>query len=283
MTRKVPIARRTILQGVGIGVLAGSAGLASRLFAQGAPVGNAGWATGGTAAMRGAASYPDPFRDAGQLCQLTCEQILGPCYAPRAPVRQDISEGQQGVPMRIAFRLVGMDGCTPLPGAEVEIWHTSPGGVYSAPDVQGGTFCTDGNAEAQASYFFRGRGIADGDGRVTFDSCYPGWYGGRALHVHLLVRMPDHAGEATTANLQTVTQLYFPQDLTREICGEVEGYRDRGQPDVDNASDNVLRRAGEDGFLFAVERMDDGAMQVSKTIAIGMADSCGSRGFRRGG
>ena len=71
--------------------------------------------------MRNAANYPDPFRNAAALCEVTCEQILGPCYAPQAPVRQDISEGEPGVPMRMAFRLVGSDGCTPLQDAEARM------------------------------------------------------------------------------------------------------------------------------------------------------------------
>src|SRR4051812_4584604 len=40
------------------------------------------WATGGTAAMLAASSYPNPFASGiGSVCNLTCEATLGPCYA----------------------------------------------------------------------------------------------------------------------------------------------------------------------------------------------------------
>lgn len=272
--------RRRSLKLIGGSVVAGSTILGGCSNTASASAANT-WATGGTAAMR-SASYPDPFTFAEEACSLTCEQILGPCWAPRTPVRQDISEGADGIPLRMAFRLIDAADCAPIPGAELEIWHTTPGGVYTADDVQGGEFCTNGDEDAVASYAFRGRGIADDDGRVTFDSCFPGWYGGRALHVHLLVRMPEHAGEASTANMQTVTQFYFPDELTTEICDSVPGYVERGQPDRMNTDDGVLRRAGAiTPYTFGIERMDDGAMLAWKTIALSVGERCGFRGRPR--
>jgi protocatechuate 3,4-dioxygenase beta subunit len=216
---------------------------------------------------------------------LTCQQILGPCWAPKAPVRQDISEGEPGIPMRMALRLVRSDGCTPLAGTEVEVWHTNRDGVYSADDVEGGDVCTQGDPAAAKGYFFRGRAVSDASGKVVFDGCYPGWYGGRALHVHLLARPPANVGEATTGNVSTVTQLYFPDVLSEEVFSAVPGYRDLGQPAVTNASDNILRGMSDPApYIFGIEQMVDGAMLAWKTIAISAGESCGSRsmgGFRR--
>ena len=257
--------RRRALKGLGAGLVAGAAGASvSRALAQsadaivrGAPSG--AWATGGTAAMQAAARYPDPFARPDSVCSLTCQQILGPCWAPRAPVRQDISEGEPGIPMRMALRLVESDGCTPMAGTEIEVWHTNMAGAYSADDVEGGDFCRMGNPDAQNGYFFRGRAVADAAGKVVFDGCFPGWYGGRALHVHLLARPPANAGEATTDNVSTVTQLYFPDNLSEEIFSSVPGYRDLGQPDVMNATDNVLGRLDDPApYIFGIEQMADG-------------------------
>jgi hypothetical protein len=95
------VSRRAARNGLGKGFVAGCAGM-SRAFGQAtgavpfteirraAPSG--AWATGGTAAMRAAATYPDPFQRIDAVCSLTCQQILGPCWAPKAAVRQDISE-----------------------------------------------------------------------------------------------------------------------------------------------------------------------------------------------
>jgi len=290
------MSRRTALKGLGLGLVAGTGigGLFSRnAVAAGryAAIARTGaWATGGTAAMKAIASYPDPFTGSDAVCELTCQQILGPCYAPKAPVRQDISEAEPGIPMRMAFQLVQADGCTPLEGAEVEVWHTSMEGAYSAEDVEGGTICTNDNQHAIQGYAFRGRAISDPSGKLLFDACYPGWYGGRALHVHLIVRPKENAGEDHTRNLVSVTQLYFPDELSAEVFSEVPGYRDLGQPSVTNTNDNVLRSVGGDvtPYLFGIRQMQDGAMLASKTIAVSTASSCGSRqmggpGGRRGG
>lgn len=274
--------RRSWLKIVGLGVLAGCAPRSVTAIAQESSGG--GWTTGGTASLANSGAIPNPFAGASQSCSLTCEQILGPCYAPKAPLRQDISEGEPGIPMRLAFRLVGADDCTPIAGAEVEVWHTSQAGFYSADDVEGGDFCTSDDAHAEASYFFRGRAIADDDGQVAFDSCYPGWYSSRAVHIHVLVRMPDDAGSTDGRNAQVVTQFYFPEDMTRQIYTDVAGYVDRGQPDTPLSRDGVMRGGAEAAqpFIFDVEQLDGGAMLASKTIAISMDESCGSRGFGGG-
>lgn len=288
--------RRSWLKIVGLGLLAGCAPrganvimgegvgtLGNGVGANGGIAGLGGakrWATGGTSGMNAIASYPDPFALAGQSCDLTCEQILGPCWAPKGPVRQDISEGEPGIPMRMAFRIVNSGDCSPIEGAEVEVWHASVDGIYSAEDVQGGDFCTSGDAHALESYFFRGRAIADDDGRVIFDSCYPGWYSSRAVHIHVLVRMPEYAGSADTENMQVVTQFYFNEEVTEQIHTDVEGYASRGQPDTPLAKDGVMNGSeSADPFIFDIQRMDDGAMLAWKTISVSDDESCGGRSF----
>lgn len=289
------ISRRKAMQGLGAGLVAGYAApselaaqtvesptQAAGAIARSAPSGQ--WATGGTAAMRAISSYPDPFARADTSCSLTCQQILGPCWAPRAPVRQDISEGEPGLPLRMALRLVQADGCTPIVGTEVEVWHSSMDGFYSAEDVEAGSFCTQGDQHATASYFFRGRAVSDAAGKLVFDGCFPGWYGGRAVHVHLLARPAANVGATTTENLSTVTQLYFPDVLTEEVFAEVAGYRDHGQPDTMNANDNVLRSLGDASpYTFGIEQMADGAMLAWKTISISSSETCGSRQMGPGG
>jgi protocatechuate 3,4-dioxygenase beta subunit len=237
------------------------------------------WTTGGTAAMKDAASYPDPFASGAASCALTCTLTKGPCWAPTAPVRQDVSEGEAGVPMRLALRVVEADGCTPVAGAEVEIWHCNIDGIYSAKDVENPAFCTGNNAKALASYYFRGRAITDSDGKLIFDTCYPGWYPSRAVHIHFAVRRAAHAGENTTTNARVISQLFFPEDLTKEIFSTVEGYKQKGQPDTTFASDTVIGSVSDKTpYIVDYQRMTDGAMLAWKTIAISDTASCGSSG-----
>lgn len=281
--------RRSSLKLLGLGLLASCSGPVRQVIggegasARAATGFGGQWATGGTASMTNIAAYPDPFAAGiSNSCSLTCEQILGPCWAPKAPVRLDISEGEPGIPLRFQFQLVNAADCSPIVGAELEIWHTNQSGHYSADDVEGGDFCTGDDDHAHASYFHRGRAISDAEGKVTFDSCFPGWYSNRAVHVHAMVRMPAHAGAADPANMQTVTQFYFPEDMTAQIHQEVEGYAERGQPATSLSRDMVTRSVGgADQFIFDVQQMDDGAMLASKTIAISDGETCGARGFGR--
>jgi len=142
--------------------------------------------------MLAAASYPDPFENAGTTCALTCILTQGPCRAPSAPLRRDISEGEPGIPLRSMLRVLDADGCTPVSGAEVEIWYCNVDGLYSAEDVENPGFCTGDDEHALESYFFRGRAIADAAGKVTFEGCFPGWYPSRSIHIHVLVRHQQH-------------------------------------------------------------------------------------------
>jgi protocatechuate 3,4-dioxygenase beta subunit len=68
--------------------------------------------------------------------------------------------------------------CAVLPGARVEIWHCDATGLYS--DV------AQNNTRNQE--FLRGYQIADENGVVNFTTIYPGWYMGRAVHIHFKVR-----------------------------------------------------------------------------------------------
>lgn len=237
------------------------------------------WATGGTAAMKDAASYPDPFTSGAATCSLTCTVTQGPCWAPTAPTRQDVSEGQPGIPLRLALRVVEADGCTPVAGAEVEIWHCDIRGIYSAKDVENVAFCTGNDATALQLYYFRGRQVADADGKLVIDTCYPGWYQGRAIHIHFVVRRSAHAGESTTTNSTVISQFFFPEELTTAIFNDVVGYKERGQPDTSLASDNVIGGVSDTTpYILDYAQMSDGAMLAWKTIAISDTDSCGSSG-----
>jgi protocatechuate 3,4-dioxygenase beta subunit len=301
------VSRRVALQSVGIGLgllagcsgandggatdagsgddaAAGSGGQGSEGAAGATQSGAAGaWAIGGTALLASAV-YPDPFAAGGESCALTCVLTQGPCWAPSAPLRQDISEGEPGIPMRLILRVLSADGCTPVSGAEVEIWYCNTDGVYSAEDVEGGDFCTGGDEAALAGYFFRGRAISDDAGKVTFDGCFPGWYSGRSVHIHVLVRPADSAGESTTTNAIAISQLFFPEALTQEIFESVAGYLDRGQPDTGFDSDNVLTSVDDiTPYVVDYQRQSDGVLLAWKNIVISSTESCGSSGDAPGG
>ncbi|MCA9567108.1 MAG: protocatechuate 3,4-dioxygenase [Myxococcales bacterium] len=209
------------------------------------------WATGGTASL--AAAYAVTFDD---TCVQECELTLGPCYAETIE-RKDISEGIDGLPTRIAFRVVDVD-CNPVEGAVVDIWHCAPNGLYSGSDAA--NMCTVGDSEARASRWFRGTQTTDADGRVDFDSCMPGWYSGRAVHVHFQVRV---GGEASVTS-----QFGFDETLIQDVYANHPAYVSRGQPDTPTSSDNIFSGNADGSLLFDWEQAEDGALVIWKTLVV---------------
>jgi len=204
-----------------------------------------------------AASYPDPFTSGlGSACAMTCSATLGPCYA-QTLVRKDVTEGQAGLPTRLAFLVVD-EGCKPLEGATVDIWHTSPAGLYSGSDSV--AMCTSGNPQALAARWFRGVQPTDSKGRADFDTCFPGWYSGRTIHIHLTVRV--NGVEYLTS------QLYFDDSLDDSIITTEPLYKDRGPRNTTNLTDGVIAGADFSNYVFETERMSDGVLLAWKALVL---------------
>lgn len=225
--------------------------------------GGSAWATGGTAAMTDKASYPDPFPAAAAACALTCEATIGPCHTT-SPERQDVSDGWDGCPVRMSFRVVDED-CNPVEDAIVEIWHTNYKGVYSG---QIASICNTAQADKQAGYF-RGYQRTDADGRCDFDSVFPGWYSGRAIHVHLRVMKGAYNGSDTASNAWEITQLFWSDTFVKEFFAAQPLYKDFGTPDTLLTNDNVVGNASDiTPYVFEISRMTDGAMLAAKTLVL---------------
>lgn len=217
------------------------------------------WASGGTASMTAKDCYPNPFAAGVSSCLLLCETTEGPCTADTLE-RQDVSEGFTGLPVRLSLLLVDADTCAPVEGARVEIWHTQRTGVYSGM-TPSGMMCYGDDPDAVNYLYFRGSQTAGADGRVDFDTCFPGWYEGRAVHIHFRV----YRGSDT----YTTSQLFFDDALVSEVFAGHPEYSEFGQPDTTSATDNVI--GGEDDktpYTLEVARMPDGVMLASKVIAI---------------
>jgi len=103
----------------------------------------------------------------GQIyqCPPTPPDADGPFYRPDAPVRNRIGSG---------YGLTGMIqsavDCTRIGNARIEVWMAGPEGMYGD--------------EWRATLFSRP------DGRYYFSSHFPGRYGSRPPHIHLIVNAP---------------------------------------------------------------------------------------------
>lgn len=215
------------------------------------------WATGGTAAMTALASYPDPFATAG-ACLALQQTTAGPCTTVDSLERVDISEGLTGLPVRLALKLIGKTSCEPIVGATIRIWHTKFNGVYSGvtPNPQ---MCYGNESSAASQNFMRGSQVTDANGVVYFNTCFPGWYRGRAIHIHFQVFVNGTSTE--------VSQLFFPEALTAAIFTSHPVYASFGQPDTSLASDNIIGSVSDKSpYIVDYARMTDGAMLASKVL-----------------
>jgi len=159
-------------------------------------------------------------------CTLYPQQTEGPYYLDLDLLRRDITEGREGVPLRLTVRVVRASDCAPLPSVAVDVWHADADGVYSGYAGQQGGLDTTGET------FLRGTQVTDDDGSVEFETIYPGWYAGRTTHVHFKVHLST-SSEATS-------QMYFPEDVTAAVYA-TPPYDARGQKDTSNAADGVAR------------------------------------------
>lgn len=214
------------------------------------------WATGGTKSMQG--NYPDPFASGvtGAACVLFPATTLGPCYADGPARREDISDGMTGVPVRLSFLVVASDGCTPVPDAEIDIWHTGSNGVYSA-FARG--ICNPDEVDVGDALFCRGTQLTNERGRADFSTVFPGWYPGRVIHIHFTVRVGGRAF--------LTSQLFFDDAVNSDILSSAE-YRDRGMPDTTNRNDGVLRGVNLEDVLLSTAKRPDGALHAWKTLSI---------------
>jgi len=232
------------------------------------------WATGGTKAITAAARAIQPFGVGATACTLTCEATIGPCHTT-SPQRVDVSDGWDGLPLHMILRVVDTQ-CQPVPDAIVEIWHTNHTGGYSGQIVQ---MCNN-NAADLTQQFFRGYQRTDAQGIVHFDTCFPGWYRGRANHVHLRIMKGAYNAD-DRAQAWAITQLLFPDALNQTIFANQPLYKDKGQPDTTLTQDGIVGgEADPSPYLFDVRHVG-GVMVASKTLTIRTsldATSCQAKG-----
>jgi len=66
-----------------------------------------------------------------------------------------------------------------------------------------------------ATRFLRGIQRSDNGGMAEFATIYPGWYQGRAIHIHMKVHTADAQGGEHVSH---TGQLFFPEDITARIA-----------------------------------------------------------------
>jgi len=163
-------------------------------------------------------------------CILTPELTQGPFYVPGEAIRHDITEGKPGTPLLLSCRVVSASACKPIAKAAVDVWHCDAGGVYSGAI-----------ANNAGTNFLRGVQRTNAKGVATFKTIYPGFYAGRAVHIHVKVYV--------RGNVVHTGQLFFPAAITEAVYAKAPYSAHGSSPDTPNAQDAIFRNGGRYGML----------------------------------
>lgn len=191
-------------------------------------------------------------------CTTTPSETEGPfpTKSPSTLAMTDIRFDRVGVEMTVAITIKDKSSnCAVLPNAIVDIWHCDKDGNYSE---YGGSGMQSTNYTSV--HFLRGRQTTNASGMVGFTTIFPGWYSGRAPHIH--VHIYDASGKSLL-----VTQIAFPKTVTDTVYTTSSYYSSRGKQDSTNETDNVF----SDGFtneLAIVEGNISDGYTLTHTIVV---------------
>ena len=177
-------------------------------------------------------SQPETPTPDSAACITTPSETAGPFPTknPSALSIQDIRVDRKGIEMNVQIAVQNRsNGCAPLAGVLVDIWHCDKDGYYSE---YGGSGMQSINF--QNAHFLRGRQTTDAQGIVNFKTIFPGWYPGRAPHIH--VEILD-----ASENSLVVTQIAFPTGISDEVYTKATSFYTKGTQDTSNTGDGVFR------------------------------------------
>lgn len=165
-------------------------------------------------------------------CAVTSSETEGPfpTKSPSTLVQNNIVGDRTGIPFEIDLTIQNVKAnCAALQGVVVDIWHCDKDGNYS--EYGGGGMQSTNYTNYR---FLRGRQTTDEKGKVSYASIFPGWYNGRATHIH--VHIYNNVGTSLL-----ITQIAFPEGSGSavELVNASPGYRGMSGYTY-NANDNVF-------------------------------------------
>ncbi len=169
----------------------------------------------------------------------------GPFFVEEKLNRFDLTQGStrpsvlRAVPLEIEITLLKLskDSAAPLANAQIDLWCCDAIGVYSDVNHPMNHENTAGNP------FLRGYQITNAEGHVKLKTIIPGWYPGRAPHIHLKVRTFSEAHKLTA---DFTSQFFFSDSIVKSIYS-AGPYKDRPTPDTPNPRDHVFNQRESDG------------------------------------
>jgi protocatechuate 3,4-dioxygenase beta subunit len=153
----------------------------------------------------------------------------------RSDIRADPTTGaaSAGTPLEMTIRVFSA-ACAPLAGAHVDIWHCDAAGKYSDESAN----------NTVGLKFLRGYQVTDENGAAKFTTIYPGWYVGRAVHIHFKIRTYDGSSQTSA-----FTSQFFFDDAQSDAIYQQAPYNSRGSRDTRNSSDSIYGQSGGQTLL----------------------------------
>ena len=183
----------------------------------------------------------------------------------RSDIRSDSEGGtgtQSGLPLTLNITVgsYSSGSCSAIQGAQVHIWHCNAQGIYS--DVQAST--NGGGTDYIGEDFLRGYQYTDSTGLASFTTIYPGWYSGRAVHIHVKVRIFDGSGNVTT---EATTQLFFSETITDQVYAANTSYSRSASRDTLNSADSIY---AQESPSLLVSLSGSASSAYTGTVSIGI-------------
>lgn len=209
----------------------------------------------GTGLMLAMGATPRQARAAATTAPTTQPQIHlvatpqlteGPFFVDERLNRSNLLAGTtrpsviNGLPLLLSFTIyrLGAAGYAPLKNVQLDVWNADASGAYSDESNPMNGQDTAGQR------WLRGYQLTDAAGNATFSTIFPGWYNGRAPHIHFKVR--QFTGQSTTREL---TSQLFLTDTDRQRIYTQPPYNAFSGDGTTNAQDDIYSQRLPDGAI----------------------------------
>ncbi len=178
------------------------------------------------------------------VCELVPTETAGPFPLDLTEnsfyLRQDITEGEEGIQLNLKMKIFGVDNCQPMTNVRVNIWHCTKDGLYSG-------YSTNNNQGQGNFTYLRGYQYTDANGEVDFTTIFPGWYNGRICHIHFQVYV--------NSSYSAISQLTFPLDAKNDLYVNNSSLYTKGEDPKTFATDNIF----SDGYEYQLASLEANA------------------------
>ncbi|KAF9442839.1 aromatic compound dioxygenase [Macrolepiota fuliginosa MF-IS2] len=154
---------------------------------------------------------------------------LVPLTAIIKPLRQNVTEGQTGLPFTLDIGVIDVTSCQPMQNVMVEVWSPNALGNYG-------------------DSFLRGASTTATNGVAEFQTIFPGFTSDSANHISLMV----HTGSALSGTIAHGGQVFFTDRWT-DVVGMTAPYNGNTNARVLNAQDQNYALANSGGYNAIVD------------------------------